>query len=37
MAIKTKILDMCPDCGNELKMDMCQDCKIRWRFNKTKK
>ncbi len=29
---ETKILDICPDCGNSLILNICHDCEVNWKF-----
>lgn len=32
MSYKIYVLDICPDCGDELDGDLCKDCKTQWIF-----
>ena len=34
--MKTQILDICPDCGGNLKGNYCAECKCYWYFKKVK-
>ena len=30
--MKEQLIDICPDCGGELKRNVCNECNTKWEF-----